>query len=362
MIPRNLFYMGLSVVAGGFCAMTASTLAAEEAATHVAAPAKSVAAPVPAAAMPAAPAPIPAEPPAPSEFEDKAAFTSMGYMISKQMRMNVGFNDQQIAWICEGFTAGEKNADVPASYRDDLRRAEMIYRSHTMQMMEKQREEADANMKLGQAYIDSLPDKAKLTKTESGLYYEILAPGNPEKKPTNEDTVKVKYTGSFIDGKVFDKSDAPVQFPVGGVVPGFSEGLKLIGEGGKIRLYIPGNIGYGMQPPPNSGIKPGATLIFEAEIVEVTKGAEKPAMMPHSGVPSGAPTGAPAVRRVHRDASMTPPPPPTTPPPPLPPEVLAQLKNLPKVPPQPASATAAPAPAVPAAAAKSETTTTESAK
>lgn len=310
MIPRNLLYLGIA--AGGFCAMTVSAYAADQVAP---------AAPTQAAV---APATVPVQPPAPSEFEDKEAFTAMGYMISRQMRMNVGFNDQQIEWICEGFKTGVSEAPIPANYRDDLHRAEMIYRSHTMKMMEKERDEANENAKLGEAFINNLPDKDKLTKTASGLYYEILAPGNPDKKPTNADRVKVMYTGSLIDGKAFDKSPEPIEFAVGGVVPGFSEGLKLIGEGGKIRLYIPGSLGYGMQPPPNSPIKAGATLIFEAEITEVIKGEEKPAL--HQ--PSTAPEGANMPRSVRRNPSMTPPPPPpTTPPPPLPPEVLAQLKN-----------------------------------
>jgi FKBP-type peptidyl-prolyl cis-trans isomerase len=338
MIQGKFFYLGLGIVAGGFCAVPA--MSAAEAAKAATAPQTQT------AAAPASPVGVATPPPAqPTVSEDdKEAFSAMGFMIAKQMRMDVDFSDQQLEWIFAGFKDGAKDAPVPADYREAIHRAEMIYRSHMGKIIEKQREDANANMKAGEDYVNSLPDKAKLTKTESGLYYEILAPGNPEKKPANIDHVKVNYVGSFIDGKVFDKSDAPVELPVGGVVPGFSEGLKLIGEGGKIRLYIPGDLGYGMQPPQGSSIKPGAMLIFEAEIVEVVKGkAPEIDAAPHAGLPH---------RVGPRSGMVPPPPPPTTPPPPLPPEVEAQLKNAPKdVPPAP-PAEAKPEAAKPAAETK----------
>lgn len=322
MFLKNL--IPLSAAISGLCLINSSALASDQ--TQPASPVVGTTAP---AVVPVAPG-IP-------ESQDREAFTAMGYMVAKQMRMNVGFDEQQLAWICEGFVVGASEGDIPPNYREDLHRAETIYRSHMMQMAEKQKVLADENIKLGEAYVASLPDKDKLTKTESGLYYEILAPGNLEKMPTNADRVKVNYVGTLTDGSVFDKSTAPVEFNVAGVVPGFSEGLKLIGEGGKIRLYIPGNLGYGMQPPPSSPIKPGAMLIFEAEMVEVTKAPAKADVQPEA-----LGNGRPPIRRVRRDSSMTPPPPPSTPPPPLPPEILEQLKNRPKTPPPPPAEEVAP--------------------
>jgi FKBP-type peptidyl-prolyl cis-trans isomerase len=322
MFLKNLY--PLSAALGGLCLTMGSAIASDQ--------------PQPAAPVVGATAPaiVPVAPAVP-ESADHEAFTAMGYMVAKQMRMNVGFDEQQLAWICEGFKAGASEAAIPENYREDLHRAEMIYRGHTMKMAEKQKEIADENMKLGEAYIESLPNKDKLTKTTSGLYYEILTPGNPEKMPSNADRVKVNYVGSLTDGSVFDKSTSPVEFNVAGVVPGFSEGLKLIGEGGKIRLYIPGNLGYGMQPPPNSPMKPGSMLIFEAEMVEVTKAPAKTFNQPTALEDNERP-----IRRVRRDTSATPPPPPNMTPPPLPPEILEQLKNPPKTPPPPPPAGAAP--------------------
>lgn len=126
------------------------------------------------------------------------------------------------------------------------------------------------NEKLGQAFIDAMPEKPTLSK--SGLYYTILAEGDASKKATRMDLVSVNYKGSLINGTVFDQSRHPVEFPVAAVVPGFSEGVQLVGVGGKVRLYIPGKLGYGENPPPGCGILPGSMLVFDVEIVGVRSG------------------------------------------------------------------------------------------
>ncbi len=126
------------------------------------------------------------------------------------------------------------------------------------------------NARLGQEYVAKLP--VQPAKSKSGLCYEILAPGNEAKKATKRDLVSVNYEGRLIDGQVFDKSRRPVEFPVAAVVAGFSEGVQLVGEGGKVRLYIPGELGYGDNPPPGCGIQPGSMLVFDVEIVGVRKG------------------------------------------------------------------------------------------
>lgn len=127
------------------------------------------------------------------------------------------------------------------------------------------------NERLAQAFIASLPANQKPEKSKSGLYYTVMESGKADKKATKADSVRVNYKGSLIDGSVFDQSRRPIEFPVSAVVAGFSEGVCLVGEGGKVRLYIPGELGYGMYPPPGSGIQPGSMLVFDVEIVEVIK-------------------------------------------------------------------------------------------
>lgn len=113
-----------------------------------------------------------------------------------------------------------------------------------------------------------LIDNAELEgveETTSGLQYRVIEEGNGE-SPTTANSVKVKYTGTFTSGFVFDESPEgeTVEFGVSGVIPGFSEGLQLMKEGGKYELFVPAELGYGNQYP-----QFGNVLIFEVELEEV---------------------------------------------------------------------------------------------
>ena len=127
------------------------------------------------------------------------------------------------------------------------------------------------NIVAGEAFIAGLSADAAVQSSESGLHYKVLEPGS-EVKPTMTDKVLVHYKGTLIDGTQFDSSydrGEPAEFPLNGVVKGFGEGLTKIGAGGKIVLYIPSELGYGNTPRPGGAIKPGDTLIFECELVEI---------------------------------------------------------------------------------------------
>ena len=127
------------------------------------------------------------------------------------------------------------------------------------------------NIAAGQAFIAGLSADAAVQSSESGLHYKVLEPGS-EVKPTMSDKVLVHYKGTLIDGTQFDSSydrGEPAEFPLNGVVKGFGEGLTKVGAGGKIVLYIPSELGYGNSPRPGGAIKPGDTLIFECELVEI---------------------------------------------------------------------------------------------
>jgi len=124
---------------------------------------------------------------------------------------------------------------------------------------------------VSKAFFAELAADTEVQSTESGLHYKVLEPGS-DAKPTMEDAVLVHYKGTLIDGTQFDSSydrGAPAEFPLNGVVQGFGEGLTKIGAGGKIILYIPSELGYGNNPRPGGVIKPGDTLIFECELVEI---------------------------------------------------------------------------------------------
>jgi FKBP-type peptidyl-prolyl cis-trans isomerase FkpA len=129
---------------------------------------------------------------------------------------------------------------------------------------------AQKNQAEGSAFLAANAKKPGVKVTASGLQYQVLLAGKgPKPKPT--DSVKVNYTGSTLDGKVFDssaKNGGPVVFQVNQVIPGWTEGVQLMPVGSKYVLWIPGNLGYGAKGAGNA-IGPNATLKFEVELVSI---------------------------------------------------------------------------------------------
>ena len=105
-----------------------------------------------------------------------------------------------------------------------------------------------------------------LKVTPSGLKYKVLAKGKPGPHPTDSDVALVNYVGKLTDGSVFDQSRQPTPMPVTGVVPGFSEALKLMPKGAKYRFWIPPQLGYGAAGA--GPIPANATLVFDVELVD----------------------------------------------------------------------------------------------
>jgi FKBP-type peptidyl-prolyl cis-trans isomerase len=145
-----------------------------------------------------------------------------------------------------------------------------ILQAYFTGLMEKK---AATSLAEGQTWLAENGKKTGVTTTASGLQYEVLREGTGP-KPTAANTVKVHYHGTTIDGKVFDSSvdrGEPVEFPLNGVIAGWTEGVQLMSVGSKYKFYIPGNLAYGPRPPQGSGIAPNATLIFEVELLEIVK-------------------------------------------------------------------------------------------
>ena len=128
---------------------------------------------------------------------------------------------------------------------------------------------SDENQAQGDAYLAGNAEQENIVITDSGLQYQVLREGKG-KKPEATSTVKVHYSGKLVDGTEFDSSytrGEPANFPVSGVIPGFSEGLLLMQEGAKYKLSIPAAIAYGDQAPESIG--PNQVLVFEVELLEV---------------------------------------------------------------------------------------------
>ncbi len=122
-----------------------------------------------------------------------------------------------------------------------------------------------------QAFLAENAKKDGIQITETGLQYRHETVGEGD-APTAASTVTVHYRGTLIDGTEFDSSYSrgePISFPLGNVIPGWTEGLQLMKPGGKTFFYIPQNLAYGANPNPNGPIPPLAALIFEVELISV---------------------------------------------------------------------------------------------
>ena len=129
---------------------------------------------------------------------------------------------------------------------------------------------AEENKKVGEAFLAENKKKEGVMALPSGLQYKILKAGNG-KKPTAADTVECHYRGTLIDGTEFDSSyrrGEPATFPVAGVIPGWTEALKLMPVGSKWQLFVPSQLAYG-EHGAGAEIGPNATLIFEVELLGI---------------------------------------------------------------------------------------------
>jgi FKBP-type peptidyl-prolyl cis-trans isomerase FkpA len=127
----------------------------------------------------------------------------------------------------------------------------------------------------GKAVLDKAAGEKNAKRTASGLVIATLKEGAGA-SPKATDTVKVHYHGTLPNGKVFDSSrdrGQPASFELNGVIKCWTEGVQLMKVGGKSKLTCPADIAYGDRSPPGSAIPPGATLIFEVELLEIEKPA-----------------------------------------------------------------------------------------
>ena len=129
----------------------------------------------------------------------------------------------------------------------------------------------EKNRAESEAFLAENKTKEGVVETESGLQYKVIEEGTGA-SPTAESTVEVHYEGTLIDGTKFDSSydrGQTIEFPLNGVIRGWTEGLQLMKEGGTYMFYIPSDLAYGENPRPGGPIKPNNALIFKVELVSV---------------------------------------------------------------------------------------------
>lgn len=200
----------------------------------------------------------------PQSVELKTKQDSVAYSIG----MNVGKSMKQDSLMLDLDIV--KAALYDAIYTDQTQLTEEQARKVLQSLQQEIKENRMKNKKAdGEKFLAENKSQPGVTTLPDGLQYKVIKAGTG-KTPTPKDTVKVHYTGTFTNGQKFDSSidrNEPAQFPVTGVIKGWTEALLMMKEGDKWMLYIPSELAYG--PRGNQGIAPNETLIFEVELLEV---------------------------------------------------------------------------------------------
>lgn len=160
---------------------------------------------------------------------------------------------------------------IPDSIAEEMvMKAQQLRQEKAMKAQEQELEKQfGANKQKGADFIAEFKKQAGVKTTASGLAYQVIKEGTGA-TPKAEDTVKASYVGTLIDGKEFDKG-TDVEFPLRGVIPGWTEMLQLMKVGGKVKVVIPQELAYGAHS--QSPIEPFSTLVFEIELKEVKPAA-----------------------------------------------------------------------------------------
>ena len=203
----------------------------------------------------------------------------------EQLSYSIGFNvgqnvsDKKITLNHEYFLVGLKDGlanKTSLMTTDEIKKVMNDLQNELVQKhVEEMKAKSEKNLADGEKFLKSNKKKKGIITLPSGLQYRVINPGKGE-SPKATDMVTTNYRGKLLDGTEFDSSYArekPVTIPVNGVIPGWSEALKLMQPGAKWELFIPAKLAYGDQAP-NPVIGPNACLTFEVELLSV----EKPSM------------------------------------------------------------------------------------
>lgn len=204
-----------------------------------------------------------------SSPEPKKVGYGFGYIIGKSNIESVKGLD--VDAFVAGFKDGYEGV-APSLSEEQIKNVIVQFKqAQDAQEMQAFKAESAKNLKAGEVFLAENAKKDGVTTTKSGLQYLVLKAGNG-KKPTANSEVNVHYEGRLIDGTVFDSSidrGEPLTFPLNKVITGWTEGLQLMQEGAKYRLFIPATLAYGETGGGN--IPPSSTLIFDVELLQVIK-------------------------------------------------------------------------------------------
>ncbi|NKF49694.1 FKBP-type peptidyl-prolyl cis-trans isomerase [Shewanella sp. WXL01] len=199
-----------------------------------------------------------------STIEQQASY-GVGRQMGEQLAANPfeGIDIPAVqAGLADAFSGSESQVSM-----EDLQTAFTEISRRLQEEQEKKAAEASAE---GEAFLAENAKRDEVTVTDSGLQYEVLVQGEGD-KPTLESTVRTHYHGTFINGEVFDSSVSrgqPAEFPVNGVIAGWTEALQLMPVGTKLKLFVPQHLAYGERGA-GASIPPYSTLVFEVELLDI---------------------------------------------------------------------------------------------
>jgi len=202
----------------------------------------------------------------------EAASYSLGARYAQAIEQDFG-DELNMDKLVEGFSAvlkGEKLSMTPEEMQANLLQLQQI---RTNRLQQEQAVLGEKNQTASTEFMDKNKDAEGVKVTDSGLQYKVLKSGKGD-SPKKSDKVTVHYHGKLVDGTVFDSSierGTPASFPVGGVIPGWTEALQLMVPGDKWVLYVPAKLAYGERGTPGGPIGPNQALIFEVELISIDK-------------------------------------------------------------------------------------------
>ena len=191
---------------------------------------------------------------------------ALGADVANSLKSRNGVDELSYAAFMKGM---QQVFDGEEVMLDDSERQSKI-RAYLQELSQKRNQE---NLEAGKKFLEENKSKEGVKVTESGLQYKVLEEGSGI-SPDANDTVRVHYVGKTIDGEVFDSSrerGEPAEFPVNRVISGWTEGLQMMKEGAQYKLFIPTDLAYGTRVRPGGKIEPNEALVFDVELLEVTK-------------------------------------------------------------------------------------------
>jgi len=197
--------------------------------------------------------------------QELQASYGIGLQMGEQLRAQP-FDGLDISAVAAGIADAFAGEESKVS-QQDLQEA---FQTISARMQAAAEEQAKVLGAAGAEYLAANAAKEGVQVTESGLQFEVITQGEGE-TPTAESTVSVHYHGMLVDGTVFDSSverGQPAEFPVGGVIAGWTEALQLMAVGSKYKLTIPSELAYGERGA-GAAIGPHATLVFEVELLAI---------------------------------------------------------------------------------------------